>query len=444
MTSFLTLLLLTVFSTDYLATKLQVVPRAVSLVPEVLMIVVALVVVGRGVILRRWEQTPRFAWTVVAILLVCMIGVVAETMDPGPLVLGIREYFKFLPLILLPAVYRFSDKQLKFLLGAFLFFVALQVPLAFFQRFVQFSDRMHTGDPITGTLSTSSALTMMLCLAIALVMTLYVQRKISLSIALVAFCFLASPTAINETKATLLLLPIATVGPFLVARGIEGKWRMLAPVIGICMLGLVAFAAVYNTLIENRWGGRTIGDFITTGHFETYLYRGTELGAQPGVVGRLDSMILPVNILSENWMQLLFGLGIGNVSPSSISSLEGAYAAEYGRYGFGMTSIGNLIWEVGLIGLVAYCLLFYFMWREARNYSKSDDEASWIGTWWSICVVMLFLGLAYKSILNFPEIAYMLFFWSGLVGARSWQARNPERVVTAGRPTPRLQLAGAA
>ncbi len=114
---------------------------------------------------------------------------------------------------------------------------------------------MHTGDPITGSVTVSSSLTMVLCISIALVISLYIHRKIALSLALVLFCYLASPTAINETKATMLLLPVATLVPFFLARGVEKKWRKAVPIIGICVLGMVAFATVYNTMIEARWGG---------------------------------------------------------------------------------------------------------------------------------------------------------------------------------------------
>ena len=255
MTTLVSLLLVSIFTLEYLAVKLELVSRYVILVPEVFSLLICLLIVGRSVVLRRWEQPVRYVWLLAAFILVFMIGVVAQAVDPGPLVAGLRDYFKFLPVLFLPAVYRFSDRQLRIFLGIFLLMAALQVPLAFFQRFVQFSDSMHTGDGITGTVTTSNSLTLVLCLAITLIMTLYVHRKITLSLALVLFCYLAAPTAINETKATLLLLPIATLGPFFLARGVEGKWRKAVPVLGICVFAMVGFAIVYNILIEARWWG---------------------------------------------------------------------------------------------------------------------------------------------------------------------------------------------
>jgi hypothetical protein len=344
----------------------------------------------------------------------------------------------------LPAVYEFSDKQLKVLLGTFLFLAALQVPLAFYQRFVQFAHKMHTGDPITGTVTTSSSLTIVLCLAIALVMTLYVHRKITLSVALLLFCYLAAPTTINETKATTLLLPIAVIGPFILTRGIDRKWRKALPVVAICALGLVAYVLVYNTLVQERWGGNTINEFFSTGHYQLYLYRGIEVGENSHVIGRIDSMILPVAVLSEDWMQLLFGLGIGNLSPSSLPGVEGAYYEMYTRYGYGRTAVGNLIWETGIIGFLLYLLLYIFVWRDARRYAGAKAKDKWYGTWWSTCILILFFALAYKSVVRFNELGYMLFFWSGFVASRVWRGQSLSEPPVGSRAiaAPQLTLAG--
>lgn len=446
MTLLLSLLVVSTFTLQYFAVKLGVISNYFTLIPEFLSLMVVLVIAGRSIVNRKWEQPRQYIWLLIAFFLACMIGAVAQAVDPGPLISGLRNYFKYFPLLLLPAVYNFSDKQLKFLLGIFLSMAALQVPLAYFQRFVQFADSMHTGDPITGTVTVSSSLTMVLCMAIALVITLYVHRKISLPMTLVLFCFFAAPTAINETKATMLLLPVATLGPFFLARGVEKKWRKSVPILGICAFGLAAFAFVYNTLIEARWGGTGIVDFFTGAGYEAYLYRGSEQGDLIYSIGRLDSMILPVKVLSEKWMEIMFGLGIGNVSPSPLSELAGAYVDMGKELGFGMTAIGNLIWETGLIGLVLYLFLFFSVWRDSRRYAKVDvdSESGWYTTWWSTCVAIFVLGFAYKSVLQLDELGYMVFFWSGVIASRYWRTRYSAEDTQAlpARTSHKLELAG--
>lgn len=446
MTTLLSLLLICTFTIDYFADKLGLISNIFTLIPEIFSLLFMLLLIGRYIALRQWEQPVRYVWFFVAFILTCMIGAVAEAVDPGPLVSGLRTYFKFLPLLFLPAVYDFSDKQLRIFLGIFFLIAALQVPLAFYQRFVQFADSMHTGDPITGSVASSSALTMVLCLAIALVMTLYVHRKIALSLALVLFCYFAAPTTLNETKATVILLPLATLGPFLLARGVEKKWRKAIPVLGICMLGLVVFVIVYNTMIEARWGGVRITEFFTGAGYEEYVYRGIQEDENSRHMGRLDSMILPVRILSDEWMQLLFGLGIGNVSPSSLPGMEGAYFEMAKERGFGLTAIGDLIWETGLVGLSLYLLLFALIWRDTRHCALLgvNPDSGWKSTWWSTCIVIFVFGLAYKSVLQLNEFGYLVYFWSGVMVSAYWRLRHQAGIKSEEqkKAAPRLQLAG--
>ena len=392
MKTLVVLLILSIFSADYLATNLEVVSRYATLIVELLSLIIALLLVWRAVTLRRWEQPRQYLWLLLAFVLSAMIALVAEAVDPGPVISGVRTYFRFLPVFFIAAVYRITEKEMKLFLGIFLFIAALQVPIAFFQRFVQFAHRMHTGDPVTGTAASSNSLTMMLCMAIAVVITLYVYEKLTLPVTMILFGYLAAPTAINETKATLVLLPIATIAPFVFASGIKNKWRKAAPVFGLCVVSVIAFVAIYDMLIASRWGGTTLSEFLARGDWEWYLYRGVGTDRAPGLIGRLDSIILPIAILSENWMQLLFGLGIGNVSPAFLPGMEGDYHALYRDFGFGMTAAGDLLWETGLIGLGIYLFFFFFVWRDARRLARSSEPDSWIGAWWATSMIIFSFG----------------------------------------------------
>jgi hypothetical protein len=122
---------------------------------------------------------------------------------------GVRSYIKFLPFFLLPIVHRFTARQLQTQLVFLLMLALLQTPLAFYQRFVEFADSMHTGDPVRGTLTTSSGMSMFLVCAIAGVVVAYLHGRLRLRTMLLIAAWLFAATTINETKATLLLLPVA-------------------------------------------------------------------------------------------------------------------------------------------------------------------------------------------------------------------------------------------
>ena len=83
-------LLVAIFTIDYLAVKLEVVTRYSVLIVEMLSALIALLLVWRAVTLRRWEQPTHYVWLLLAFVLSAMIAVVAETVDPGPIVAGVR------------------------------------------------------------------------------------------------------------------------------------------------------------------------------------------------------------------------------------------------------------------------------------------------------------------------------------------------------------------
>src|SRR5690606_8850613 len=103
----------------------------------------------------------------------------------------------------------------------------VQVPLAVYQRFFSFQNKMHTGDVVTGTVSGSHALSILLISCVSILAVLYLKRRLSLMPLLVATGFLLLPTMLNETKATLVMLPIAMLAPLFFISKRERPFRRL-------------------------------------------------------------------------------------------------------------------------------------------------------------------------------------------------------------------------
>src|SRR5690606_20079669 len=139
---------------------------------------------------------------------------------------------------------------------------------------VQFADAMHSGDPVRGTLTTSSGMSLFLLAAITGVVILFLRGKLKLGALLLAAAWLFLPTTINETKATLFLLPAALLGPALLMRGGKRTLRRLLPLAAVGALAIVAFVGVYNYFIQFREYPDAIGDFITGDRLTYYLYTG--------------------------------------------------------------------------------------------------------------------------------------------------------------------------
>ena len=100
------------------------------------MIAVLVVVVLAGS--RDGAISTKYVVLFLCLLAVILIGLASNSTTAGSLIVGIRNYLKFLPFFFLPAVFLFDEKQVSSQLKLLLAFVLLQGPLALYQKFIQF------------------------------------------------------------------------------------------------------------------------------------------------------------------------------------------------------------------------------------------------------------------------------------------------------------------
>ena len=420
-------LFVAIFLAGYLAQRLGVVPVYFMLVPELLTGIALLGVLLRVISGRRIVLDWRYVAFLGVFLFTLTAGFLAQSVPPGAIVSGLRNYVKFIPIFLLAAAYPFTARQLRAQLIVLLAVLAAQIPLSVYQRFVQFAHRMHTGDPIRGMATSSSALSLLMVCAIVLLVSLYFRSRIKLPYLLIAIALLMVPTTLNETKGTFVMLPVAMLAPaFFMPRG-SRPFRKMVPIIAIGMVALVAFVAAYDRMITHRDGGVTIVEFFTEGRVNTYLYTGAAEG-EDRYVGRFDSVAIAMKMISDDPLKLAFGYGAGNVSTSrSLPGFEGEYGIFFDRYGVGVTQVSNFLWEIGVVGMLAFLWLYWCVFRDARYLARTKGDFAIYGQVWATVVILMGMALMYKSVLAMNEIAYLFWFYSGVVARNAYLERQARR-----------------
>lgn len=409
---------------EYLVERRGLFHPYLVLVPDLLSAIVMLVVLLKLMNGARLYFDWRYGVFLILLLFTIAFGFIVQDVDAGPMLAGVRSYLKFLPFFLLPAVHRFTPRQLQVQLTVLLALALLQPPLAFYQRFIEFAQSMHTGDPVRGTLTTSSVLSLFMVGAIAAVVVLHLRGRLRL-IPMLALCaWLFAATTINETKATLVLLPIALLGPALLMPGRARVVRRLLPLAAVGALGITAFAGVYNYFGQYRTNDQPIGEFFLGGEsLRQYVYTGAANTDQP-YIGRVDSIEIALEHTSADPLTLAFGYGAGNVSESFLPEFNGRYADYYLRFGVGQTQITQFLWELGLVGTFAYLFLYYAAARDALALARSKDSAAPLGQFWAVVVVIMTFALLYKSALSMNDCGYLFWYLSGLVASRAAAVRH--------------------
>jgi hypothetical protein len=419
-------LLIQILVVEYLIESRDLLHPYMILVPEALSAVAMLVVLLRIMGGARVDFDWRYGVFIVALLFTLVVGYMIQDVPDGAMLAGTRSYLKFLPFFLLPAVHRFTAKQLQAQLALVLVLALMQLPLAFYQRFVEFAASMHTGDPVKGTLTTSSAMSMFLVAVIAGCVTFYLRGRLSLRALIVICAALFLPTTINETKATLLLLPFALLVPAMLMPGKARQLRRVAPIVGVGLVAVTAFVLVYNYLIQYREYAGPISEYFTSDTALYYLYTGAA-NTDQNYIGRFDSIEIALEHTSQDPLRLAFGYGAGNVSESFLPQFAGQFWPYFTRFDVGATQITTFLWEVGIVGVVVYLYLLALVGRDALKLARSTDAAAPLGQIWAVVAIVMTFALLYKSVFSMNDFGYLFWYFSGVVASRAVAVRHAAR-----------------
>jgi hypothetical protein len=399
-------------------------PNVFKLVPEILSLVTAFIVVFAGV-RDRFQFVAAKYWLVFAFAAFVMLsGIVINQVGTGPTVAGMRMYLRAIPFFFLPAVFQFTDEQIKQQLKVLLVLGFLQVPIAGLQRWIVYSEGRWTGDEVIGTLQISSILSIFLISSVLLLVGLRLRNHIDKSTFLLSGILLLIPTMINETKGTLVLLPIG----LLVALSIGVRRGQRIRVAAVALALFVGFGGVfipvYDFFMRNASFDASIVEFFTDEEkLGKYLAKeGAGVGATDAEsVGRGDAIRISVEYMSREPIRFAFGLGLGSVSNSSLGeSFAGPYRHLF-QY-IATMSFSVFLLEIGSLGVAAVFSLYWLVFWDSIAVARNDEGlhgAFAIG--WGGVTVVIVLATVYKSIHVFESLSYLFWYFSGLMSARRLQ-----------------------
>ncbi|WP_145998575.1 hypothetical protein [Methyloterricola oryzae] len=393
-------------------------------------------VVLRGAYEKRLMISAKYVLLFGFIFLLLTSSLIINDVQPGTIFIGARTYFKYVPFFLMPLVYEYSEEEFKKQLLLLAGLGLLQLPMAALQRFVLYSD-LATGDVVTGTLETSGVLTIMMLSFLSIVMGMYLRKKLSLRHAALLMIFFIAPAGLDETKVTVILLPLALGIPVFIVAKLEKNLRSLVPFAVMGGIVFVLFVGMYQTLYSSRGDmqkGGIFGFLTDPKMLETYVYGGAAESATvrgidregPKVIGakkkaakraeRFDGIIVAWKVLSADWAKLLVGVGIGNVTDSFLGkNFAGKYALYSIYFSAGITDLSLALWEIGLLGILCVFILMAFIFFDSFALARSSDLYGAFAIGWVAVTVMIVVVMVYQSNIVFNAISYLFWFFSGQV-----------------------------
>ncbi len=407
---------ISLFSMDYLANNLKLIPQKMFLFPEAMAVAAMLIVIIVGFSRKRFNMAPKYAIFLIWFILSIACGLIINGVDSLVAISGVRIYLKSLPFFLLPFVYQFSEKQIKHQLYLLLILCLVQLPISAYQRFVQYAG-VGTGDVVGGSLgvNTSGVLSILLMFAIALLTAMAIKGRIKTILAIPLIFLLFLPTTFNETKVVLLLFPFVLLSPVFFGPDVKNRIRKLILLSVVGTFFLVGFVAVYDVIQDNKGG--SLVEKIQSGAMFSYMYKDDKLGKfSQYEVGRFDAIVYATKKIHDTGNSI-FGVGIGNASPSNSKKLVGEYYTKWYWMVPEKVMLSRIIWEMGYVGVILFITLLTFVFFDARYLSK---KAGWIGSFalgWVPIVLIVGGSFTYFSIFVTALLSHLFFFYSGYIAS---------------------------
>lgn len=391
-------------------------------IPEVVAILIAGAVFFEGV-RRGFPNVATRYWVVFGSLaFIVLCGILTNSVGSGPIFAGLRVYFRAIPLFFVPAVFNFTEAQIKTQVKLVLGIGLLQLPVAIYQRYVIWAAGRFSGDDVRGTAADSGILSIILICMALILLGAYMRKQITAARFFPLFFLVLLPTMLNETKATVILLPIGLLTTIVAGSPRGQRVKVFSMGLGLLAVFGAILVPVYDYMASKNpyKNEQHLMDFFTNQQeMDRYMNAkgNAGLGAKHAV-RRGDQIRVPVEYLSRDPVKLAFGLGIGNASHSNLGEqFTGEY---YDLFQFfAVLTVSTVMLELGMIGLLLLFIVYAMLFFDAIAVARQDTGllgsmgAGWIG-------IMAVMGAAtfYTSIHLFSMLSFLFWYFAGMVAAR--------------------------
>lgn len=312
--------------------------------------------------------------------------------------------------------FEWSEKEIERLFLILVIGAMLQLPLVAYQHFFEIN-MAGAWDAVVGTFGNGmSAILTIFCLTAAFYALARWRRGILAGWITAAVCTVTLAIIIlGEVKAVAFWVPL---GLFIIFRR-----KILSSATTFMLYGtfiVVFVVGVFTAYQALYWGDQVKATTVEEGIDQSggYFFDTQAIDYRTGEVSRAASLALWINDPVPGALERLVGYGPG-ASSTGANTGKGVVAARYGILSVNSTVIAQLLWDVGVVGTIAYCTIFVFGCFTALRYVKrggSSPGAEAVVDTSLAALAMLATTLIYnRALLDEPTVQLLFLFCLGCV-----------------------------
>jgi hypothetical protein len=413
--------------------------------PYLLCILVSIKTISFGPSSHAYRDSTQIAspWAVPSILflgLYVLSLLFATILNQPPLIQIVVGLKNALPIWIAVALVFQGAKDSDFRDGlwrslAAIFF--LQVPLVLYQHFVIIPNRRDLTtamDAVVGTFGglidaggSNSTLVIFVLFLMAYALALWTREKMSLARAAVFWISGFVMIFSGEVKAALVWIPLTLL--YVMRKQVTSSFGSMLATLLVGTLSVGALFLAYDNLYWSKGGKqRSASELVER---MEYFFDANNVNYRTGEISRGASIALWVQDSTTDPAHRILGYGPGASRISATGGL-GQVAKRFAPLGITATGAALLLWDVGLLGLLAFIGIlastFLAILRCSRDNRVPPVEAARLDALGSMVFILGTLLFYNRSLLDEPSIQLLLSIAVGY--ALFWTIRLKSRTTT--------------
>ncbi len=334
------------------------------------------------------KGTMPLAAVMVLFVFLVFVSIVVGELTLGNAIVGLKNYFQMWGLMLALAWLGYKPIDARRFLNFMGFLALIQMPFVLHQFLVlvplrtgavDAAHKVVAVDIVAGTFGgnmmgggRSADLAILAAFAVTLFFAQWKAGLRHLSSAAILSAIAFAPILFNEAKLALVLLPI---GLFLLFRKTITQrpfaWLLGASVLSVCIAAIILVYSMLPGAASQE--SKSLKNYVA----ESIEYNLGKRGYGSAVLNRSTAYRFwwSEHQRTGNVSQALLGHGPGFSNDIAILRGDNSNASRYAGYAIGLTGLSSLLWDIGLVGASAFCLMLFMAFRLGHHLTEK-----WQGT----------------------------------------------------------------
>lgn len=365
---------------------------------------------------KPWTGAAAIIVASLIYLMLFFFGLATNNETMGQRLSAMRFGLPMFGVLLLMANAQLSEGRMRLLWKLILGIMVVQLPMVVYQHFLGMGE--VGWDAVVGSFGPGMSAVMVMFSIAALLYALALWTRGLIPTSLVAFLIVVALAnmLLGEVKAIVIWVPVGVV---LVMR--VRFFRNLGSLIVYSAMLVFFVVGTYSAYRAMYWGeradeGGTVAERAT--RTSSYFFDPYEIHYDTGEVGRFASLYIWYRDPTIDMVHRLIGYGPGAVAVSQTVG-RGVIAKRYRPLAIGSTSLSLLLWDVGVLGALAFVGIFVFAiwagWRYVARGEGTPHGLAMVDTSMAM-LVLLFTTLIYnRTLLDESSVQLLYLFCVGCI-----------------------------